>query len=294
MDMADGQGADPADAWVLDPVTGEYRLRLPGEHPYAAAPHAGADHARDAAGPAPARRSRGEVALRSGGGLEHTAELVLVERPAAPAAVPGGRAAARAGNRQARGRGRRRTAGSGGLWIAGSLGVLGLLGCGTGGYLLVHGHGTPPACAAAPSAAPDAGAAPADAGPTLTPGPKAQPIDVRVTVLNGSGVFGQAETALSWMQNKEGFLRTSNGGPAKVTATTTLVYAPDHADQARTLAAAMHLPASALDGTGTATAERDPMVLTLGKDFTEAGKPLAAPAAARTAAPHPASASCSR
>jgi hypothetical protein len=60
-----------------------------------------------------------------------------------------------------------------------------------------------------------------------------------------------------------------------VTATTNLVYAPNHIDQARTLAAAMDLPPSALRGTGKGTGLRDPMILTLGKDFKAAGKPLA-------------------
>ncbi|WP_235215508.1 LytR C-terminal domain-containing protein [Phaeacidiphilus oryzae] len=114
--------------------------------------------------------------------------------------------------------------------------------------------------------------------PALPPGPDAAPIDVRVTVLNGSGAFGQAETVLTWMQNHQGYLRTSNGGPASVQAHTSLVYAPAHADQARTLVAAMRLPASALHATGKDTGPRTPMVLTLGQDFRGVGKPLAQPA----------------
>jgi hypothetical protein len=95
-----------------------------------------------------------------------------------------------------------------------------------------------------------------------------------VTVLNGSGTFGQAEAVLSWMQNTEQFLRTSNGGPAPHQPVTTLVYAPNHAEQARTLVAALGLPASALHGDGTARGARDPMVLTLGTDFHGVGKPF--------------------
>jgi LytR cell envelope-related transcriptional attenuator len=171
--------------------------------------------------------------------------------------------------------------------VGGVVGVLALVG-GVGGYALFHGGGH--ATAHPPAASPSAGrtcAPPPSPTATSLAGPKAQPIDVRVTVLNGSGTFGQAESVLSWMQNKEGFLRTSNGGAVAPAPATRLVYAPNHADQARTLAAAMHLPLSALHGTGKGTGPRDPMLLTLGKDFTGVGKPLAThtPAARATCAP---------
>ena len=50
-DGVDGAAAvDPADLWVLDPATGEYRMRLPGELPRPAA-------SRPAPGPVPAPAS---------------------------------------------------------------------------------------------------------------------------------------------------------------------------------------------------------------------------------------------
>jgi len=167
-----------------------------------------------------------------------------------------------------------------------------------GTFLVLHGGGGAPSaagqaadaasarCTAAASAAPSSAAPPsAAAGTPLPPGPTAQPIDVRVTVLNGSGQFGQAESVLDWMQNHQGYTRTSNGGPASTTAHTSLVYAPNHADQARALVAALHLPASAVHGTGKGTGLRDPMVLTLGQDWRGVGKPLASPSPAPAATP---------
>ncbi|KOG91746.1 LytR family transcriptional regulator, partial [Streptomyces varsoviensis] len=76
----------------------------------------------------------------------------------------------------------------------------------------------------------------------LLKGPKAAPADVRARVFNGSEKIGAAQTTLSWLQNSQGMLRTSNGGNApggKKQATTTLEFAPNQADQARRLAAAM-------------------------------------------------------
>jgi hypothetical protein len=185
-----------------------------------------------------------------------------------------------------RGKSRRPAQGSrSGPWLAGAAGFLAL--SGVGGFLLLHGGGSPTAAAhdAPPPSptAPASAAASASAAPACTArpadtafaaaGPKAKPIDVRVTVLNGSGTFGQAEAVLSWMQNTEKYLRTSNGGPAAHRLpTTTLVYAPDHVDQARALVAALGLPAAALHGNGTARGARDPMVLTLGADFHGVGK----------------------
>jgi hypothetical protein len=52
----------------------------------------------------------------------------------------------------------------------------------------------------------------------------------------------------------------------------------------------MHLPAYALHGTGKGDGLRDPMVLTLGKDFQAPGKPLAPPVA--PAPVHPVPATC--
>ncbi|MEU8828545.1 LCP family protein [Streptomyces sp. NPDC048636] len=109
-------------------------------------------------------------------------------------------------------------------------------------------------------------------------GPKADPADVRVKVLNGSGKFGAAQETVGWMQNTEGMLRTSNGGNAKSELKkTTLEYAPNQADQARRLADSMGLPGSAMKQ-GTKDAEpMAEMKLTLGGDFKKAGTPIAGP-----------------
>lgn len=120
---------------------------------------------------------------------------------------------------------------------------------------------------------------------TASPSPaattKAAPADVRVTVKNGSGITGQAQATVDWMQNTKGYLRSSNGANAPETARTTLYYAPDHADQARTLAEAMGLPASQLKATTQyGTGDKDPMLLVLGKDFKGPGVSLTAPTAA--------------
>ncbi|MER8162753.1 LCP family protein [Streptomyces sp. NPDC094472] len=109
-------------------------------------------------------------------------------------------------------------------------------------------------------------------------GPKSDPADVRVKVLNGSGQFGAAQETVDWMQNTEGMLLTSNGGnaPAELKKTT-LEYAPNQADQARRLADSMGLPASAMkEGTKDAEPKAE-MSLTLGADFKGAGTPISAP-----------------
>lgn len=109
-------------------------------------------------------------------------------------------------------------------------------------------------------------------------GEMADPADVRVDVFNGGAPAGSAQEALDWLQNEEGVLKSANqaNAPAKV-AKTQLVYAPNQADQARRLADLMGLSASALKPTTTDAGAMDPMVLTLGPDFKEAGTPLAAP-----------------
>lgn len=115
--------------------------------------------------------------------------------------------------------------------------------------------------------------------PRLT-GSKATPHDTRVTVLNGSGVFGASQDVLNWLQNEQGVNRSANGGdaPAKLAATT-LEYAPNQADQARSLAAMMGLPGSALHE-GTKDAEPLAyMTLTLGADYTAPGAPIGPPTA---------------
>ncbi|MGQ5634289.1 LytR C-terminal domain-containing protein [Streptomyces sp. EWL5.16] len=249
---------------MLDPVSGEWRLRLPDE---------GSPDGRWPAGDCI------EPVASAGGVAAHSRS-----KPTAHA-----RGERHGGAGQGR-RARRRNSSRGtSRWFIGFLCFL-ALGGSVSGYILLNGGGKGGATHAAASATAAATCTPSvhpsgstlrrragSASATVLHGAKAKPIDVRVTVLNGSGTSGQAQAVLNWMQNDEGFLRTSNGGPTTVTATTTLVYAPNHADQARTLAAAMRLPVSALHGTGTGTGRRDPMVLTLGRDFEGAGKPPAAP-----------------
>ncbi|WP_329132550.1 LCP family protein [Streptomyces sp. NBC_01476] len=109
-------------------------------------------------------------------------------------------------------------------------------------------------------------------------GSKATPHNTRVTVLNGSGVFGASQDVLAWLQNEKGVNRSANGGdaPAKL-AKTTLEYAPNQADQARSLAAMMSLPASALHQGTKDVAPLTYMTLTLGADYTAPGTPIGPP-----------------
>ena len=254
MRTGDGTGAggdiDPADLWVLDPATGEYRMRRPGERPPPPAPE---------------------------------------PRPAPVAAAPPGRSAARASRR-------RQPPARTGPWIAGALCFLVAVG-GVSAFALSKGGGSTGGTAAdvsgascspaapTPAPKPSASVEPPVSGSFLN-GSKADPIDIRVTVLDGTGTFGQAEAVLEWMQNSKDYLRSSNGGPAPaVIPRTTLVYAPDHVSQARALAAAMGLPASALKGDGTTSDTIGRMVLTLGQDFHGIGKPFAVPAPAVPSAP---------
>lgn len=110
-------------------------------------------------------------------------------------------------------------------------------------------------------------------------GPKATPHNTRVEVYNGTGVFGASQDMLNWLQNAQGVNRSANGGdaPAKA-ARTTLRYAPNQADQARSLAAMMGLPASALVPGTKDAAPLAYMTLTLGADFTAPGVPVGPPA----------------
>ncbi|MYU37053.1 LCP family protein [Streptomyces sp. SID8358] len=106
-------------------------------------------------------------------------------------------------------------------------------------------------------------------------GTKADPADVRVDVLNGGDTAGAAQATVTWLQNEQGVLKSTNkaNAPSKI-AKTTLAYAPNQADQARALAAMMGLPATALKQ-GTTDAEGlQAMVLTLGADFKGAGVPV--------------------
>ncbi|QNE75743.1 LytR family transcriptional regulator [Streptomyces finlayi] len=112
-------------------------------------------------------------------------------------------------------------------------------------------------------------------------GPRAASADVRVDVYNGGAPAGSAQEVIDWLQNSEGVLKSSNkaNAPGKV-AKTQLVYAPNQADQARQLADSMGLSAAALKPSTTDAGDADPMTLTLGPDFTEAGTPLTAPSKA--------------
>ncbi|MCM2390076.1 LCP family protein [Streptomyces albipurpureus] len=103
--------------------------------------------------------------------------------------------------------------------------------------------------------------------------------DVRVQVFNGSGTQGAASTTLDWLQNEKKVMKSSNeaNAPQKLPKTI-LEYAPNQADQARTLADLMGLPATALKQ-GTTDAEGlEAMTLTLGADFKGAGVPISGPA----------------
>ncbi|MFD9007270.1 LCP family protein [Streptomyces sp. NPDC059582] len=110
-------------------------------------------------------------------------------------------------------------------------------------------------------------------------GPKADPSQVRVVLYNGGGPQGAAQTTQQWLLNTKGVTHSTNGGnaPGAQQARTTLAYGPDQADQARTLAAMMGLPASALhpgpDDRGPGTE----MTLTLGGDYQGPGVPLTDP-----------------
>ncbi|MBB5123005.1 LytR family transcriptional regulator [Streptomyces eurocidicus] len=114
----------------------------------------------------------------------------------------------------------------------------------------------------------------------LLKGPKAEPANVRVKVLNGSGRIGAAQEAVVWMQNTKGMRHTSNGGNAvggKKLDKTVLEFAPNQADQARRLAEVMGLPVEALKVGKTDAAPTAEMTLTLGADFKAAGTPVSVP-----------------
>ncbi|MFI5788956.1 LCP family protein [Streptomyces sp. NPDC051640] len=112
----------------------------------------------------------------------------------------------------------------------------------------------------------------------LLKGPKAEAADVRVDVLNGGEVPGAAGSTVTWLQNEQGVLKSTNkaNAPEKIKKTT-LEYAPNQADQARALAEMMGLPAEAMKQ-GTTDAEGlEAMVLTLGADFKGAGQLITGP-----------------
>ncbi|WP_053648125.1 MULTISPECIES: LCP family protein [unclassified Streptomyces] len=127
----------------------------------------------------------------------------------------------------------------------------------------------------------DAKNAQSQAQAALLKGTRSTAADVRVDVYNGSGVRGAAQSTLSWLQNEQGVLRSTNksNAPEKA-AKTTLTYAPNQADQARKLADLMGLPATALKPGTQDAGVREPMTLVLGADFKGAGVPVTGPAKA--------------
>ncbi|MET7759698.1 LCP family protein [Streptomyces sp. NPDC005389] len=124
----------------------------------------------------------------------------------------------------------------------------------------------------------DAKNAQAQAQAKLLQGARAEAVDVRVDVFNGSGIQGAAQSTINWLQNEEGVTRSTNqsNAPEKA-AKTTLTYAPNQADQARKLADMMGLAATALKPGTQDAAEREPMTLVLGADFKGAGVPINGP-----------------
>lgn len=115
-------------------------------------------------------------------------------------------------------------------------------------------------------------------GKKSAPVKKAAPGQVRVDVTNGGGPIGSAQETVDWLQNTKAAKLSTNAGnaPAKL-ATTRLEYAPNQADQAATLADWMGLPKSALKKSSHNAGDREPMKLTLGKDFKAPGTPIDAP-----------------
>jgi LCP family protein required for cell wall assembly len=115
----------------------------------------------------------------------------------------------------------------------------------------------------------------------LLKGTRAAASEVRVAVFNGSDTRGAALTTLTWLQNEQGVLKSSNEGnaPSKLPKTT-LTYAPNQADQARKLADLMGLPATALKPGTKDAVGLEAMQLTLGADFERAGVPITGPAKA--------------
>ncbi|MFF3487654.1 LCP family protein [Streptomyces sp. NPDC002701] len=114
-------------------------------------------------------------------------------------------------------------------------------------------------------------------------GSKADPSEVRVRVLNGGAVAGSAQETLNWLQLEEGITKSENAGNSGGTLKkTTVEYAPDQADQARTLAGLMGLSGSAMKpGKSVTNSQGLPAItLTLGEDFKGAGVSLTTPSKA--------------
>ncbi|MCK8680761.1 LCP family protein [Streptomyces lichenis] len=112
----------------------------------------------------------------------------------------------------------------------------------------------------------------------LLKGDRAEASEVRVDVYNGSGIAGAAQQTLSWLQNQQGVLKSSNQSNApKEQDKTSLEYGPNQAGQARKLADLMGLPASAMKPAAEDAEAMQPMKLVLGGDFKGAGVSIAPP-----------------
>lgn len=102
---------------------------------------------------------------------------------------------------------------------------------------------------------------------------------VRAKIVNGSGVTGQAQSTIEWLQNEKGFVRASNGlNASQPQARTVLRYAPGQESEAHTLMKAFGLPSSALkpsSSRSTADGADQQLRLVLGKDFKKPGTPIA-------------------
>jgi cyanate lyase len=108
-------------------------------------------------------------------------------------------------------------------------------------------------------------------------GPKSEPSEVRVRVLNGGALSGSAQQELQYLQTEAGVTKSENAGNAPAPlAKTTLEYAPEQADQARALAEILGLSGAAMKpGESVTNSQGLPtMTLTLGKDFKGAGVKL--------------------
>lgn len=133
----------------------------------------------------------------------------------------------------------------------------------------------------APAPAPDkAGAAP-PAAAAAAPPPAVPASQVHVKVLNGSGRPGAAREVGDALA-KRGFVVDSTGNATTSAAGTTIEHAPELADHARTLAAAV--PGAVLEPRKSAA---DAVVLTIGSSFKAVAPPGGAPAAAPPASSAP-------
>ncbi|MFK0195749.1 LCP family protein [Kitasatospora sp. NPDC090308] len=120
------------------------------------------------------------------------------------------------------------------------------------------------------SAAPEP-TAPASSAPAA---PRVDAAGVKVTVRNGSGTAGQASKAASALQ-AGGFELAVAGSNADAAASSAVTYPAGQEDEARAVAAALGLPATAVQA-GSRLGAKDGVVVVLGKDFTGAGSTASA------------------